>query len=114
MPITGRSLVQGAGELRHRLAIQSATETRDAIGGVTKSWATVATRWGSIRPLSGQELVSAQQASPRVSHKITIRYYSGLTPAFRLQNDSRTFNISSILNIIERDKIQVILAEQVI
>jgi len=102
-----KSLVLPAGSLRHRIAIQSASESRDSMGGVTYSWSTDDTVWGHIRPLSGKELVEAKQIDARVTHKIIIREYSSLTPSHRFQNDSRNFNISSILNIQERDKLQV-------
>ena len=103
-------LTISAGQLRHRLAVQTFSESRDSQGGVTKSWSTDSTVWGSIRPLSGKELVSAQQVDAKVTHKIEIRYYSGLDTTYRIQNDSRTFNIIQVLNLAERDKLMVILA----
>jgi len=107
-----KAMLLPAGDLRHRITIQTHTETRDAIGGVVKTWISSSKRWGSIRPLSGQELVSAKQVDPKVSHKIVIRYQEGLTTDQRLLNNSRVFNISSILNIQERDKLMVILAKE--
>ena len=38
-----------SGKLRNKLLIQSSTETRDNLGGVVQTWATVATVWGDIR-----------------------------------------------------------------
>jgi len=99
-----------AGDLRHRLAIQSYSEARDAVGGITKTWTTAITVWGSVRPMSGNELAIAKQIDERVTHKIVIRHYSSLDTTYRITHDSRTFNIVNILNLQERDKMQVITA----
>ena len=96
-----------AGMLRHRVAIQSEVNTRDAIGGVAKTWSTDATVWANIRPLSGRELIAAQQVDSRVTHEITVREYSGLNSNMRFLHESRAFNIVSVRDIDERDKLQI-------
>lgn len=102
-----------AGKLRHRIAIQSATETRDAHGGITRTWATAATRWGSIEPLRMREIFEGQQVEPRLSHMITLRHYEGLDSSYRLLLGARIFNIHSVRNIDERDhKHEVLAMEQ--
>jgi SPP1 family predicted phage head-tail adaptor len=73
-----------SGKLRRRIEIQEATETRDSHGGVIRSWSTVDTRWGSVEPLRGRELFEAQQVAPRVSVRVRMRHYPGLTTAHRL------------------------------
>jgi SPP1 family predicted phage head-tail adaptor len=64
-----------AGRLRHRLIFEESTETASPSGSgeMLKTWNEVGTRWGSVDPLSGKELFTAQQTSSRVSHRITIR-----------------------------------------
>lgn len=64
-----------AGKLRHRLIFEEATETASESGSgeMLKTWDEVGTRWGSVDPLSGKELFTAQQTSSRVSHRVTIR-----------------------------------------
>ena len=99
-----------AGVLRHRIAVQTEANARDENGGVVKSWNTAATRWGRIRPLSGRELTAAQQVDSRVTHEITLRFYDGLSPLFRLSHDSRIYNIVSVRNIDQRDKLMFIRA----
>lgn len=89
-----------AGRLRHRIAIQESTDTTDAVSGeVTVTWATLETVWGSVRPMRGTERFEAAQICPQATHKISIRYYSGLTSKHRLLHDSRIFGIESILNV---------------
>jgi len=72
------------GPLSRRIAIQRATEARDAAGGVTRTWATIATVWGKVEPLRGRELIEAQGVKSEATHKITIRWYDGLTAKDRL------------------------------
>lgn len=99
-----------AGKLRHRIDIQSAAESRDAHGAITRTWTTVATRWGSIEPIRMREIFQGQQIEPRLSHAITLRYYDGLDSSYRLQYASRIFNIHSVRNLDERDRTHEVLA----
>lgn len=74
----------GIGQLRHRVQIQAPTDTRDAFGGNTRTWATIATVWGSVEPLEGDELTEAQQVNARATVRIRIRAYPGLTSKHRI------------------------------
>lgn len=93
-----------SGPLRHRLEIQTVTETRDSYGGISQAWTTLETRWANIQPMSSRELWQAQQAQSQATHKITMRYYSGLTEKHRLKvsGGTRVFNIASVINPDER------------
>ena len=101
------------GKLRHRLALQSETQTQGATGEVTSTYATETTVWGSITPLSGRELEQAKQISEEITYKAVIRYYSGLTTEYRISHDSRTFEIVNILNNEERDEYQTLMLKEV-
>lgn len=87
-----------AGLRRHKVTIQSATEASDSYGGTTQTWATYATRWACIEPLSGREFFSAQQVNSELTSKISIDYDSitaAITPKMRVTYNSRTFRIIS-------------------
>lgn len=100
------------GPMRHRLEIQTASASPNAYGEPILTWSTVATRWGSIDPLAGRELWQARQVSPDVSHKVTLRYYAGLTPKCRLVFGSRTFEVESVLTIDERKRFMVCVCHE--
>ena len=102
-----------AGELRHEVAIQAATETRDAVGQVVQTWSTAATVRAAIWPLRGDELYRARQIHPEADSRIRIRYYSGLTTAYRLLYGSRTMNILHVANWDERGVYQDLLVREV-
>lgn len=102
-----------AGELRHSVAIQSSTESRDSYD-VDYSWATDATVRASITPLSGDETIVADQEQSTATHKIIIRNFAGLTPNHRLLFGTRVFNIVSMLNTDERNRrMQLMCTEDV-
>ncbi len=90
-----------AGKLQHRVTIQAATETASPSGAKSQVWNEYATVWAAVVPLSGRELVHAQQAQPDVTHKVTLR--SGgtvtrdlITPKHRLLYGSRVLEILSV------------------
>lgn len=92
-----------AGLLRHRVTIQTRSESFDDFGELDFSWSNSATVWASIEPLGGSELISARQAGSVVTHKITARHKSGVVPKDRITHAGRTFEISSVRNYRERD-----------
>ena len=97
-----------AGRLRHRLALQSRTEVRDAYGASTPTWATQKTVWGAIEPLSGKELFAQNQSQAEGDVRIIIRFYSDIDETWRITNDSIIYVIHSIQNHDERDAMLVL------
>jgi len=100
------------GELDKRIIIENSTEVDDGYGGKTISWATFATVWARVKPLKGFEKLRAMQIQSEVTHKITIRYRSGITTGMRVNFNSRIFNIKSSININEDDQWLEIIAEE--
>ncbi len=95
-----------AGKLRHPISIQQdAGNTKDAAGHRIANWTEISggAVWASVEPLTGRELYMAMQVQAQVTHKIKIRYVSGVTPKMRVVYGSRNFNIESVLNIEERN-----------
>lgn len=92
-----------AGSLRHSVVIQERTLTADAYGGRTEAWATFATVWANVEPLSSSEQWRAQQVQSSVSHKVTIRYLAGIDSKMRVKHGTRYLHIGSIRNVDERN-----------
>lgn len=67
-----------AGLLRHRVSLQSLAQTTGAGGGFTEVWSHVGWRHVSITPLSGDELLNAQQIVEKSSHEVGGRTYAAL------------------------------------
>jgi len=103
-----------AGKLRHRVTIQQATEARNSIGEVTRTWSALATVWANVEPLNGREFIDAQRPEVQVSHRVTMRYRSDVTPQMRVSHDSRTLNIEAVIETGERRReLQLICSEAV-
>lgn len=106
-----------AGSLRHTVAVQQATETGDGMGGFSTSWANV-TGMGAIPaaiwPLKSAERLDSMKLEEQVTHKIRIRYRSGITAKMRIywSDTAKTFNIVSIINPDERNILLEMLATE--
>ena len=64
------------GAYRHRVTVQTQTETSDGHDGFTVAWAALRARIAAmVEPLSGRDLDSARQIDPRISHRVSLRYW---------------------------------------
>lgn len=91
-----------AGRLNKRITIEEDIGTEaSSTGEHVEDFQFFANRWAEIIPLSGRELWNAQQVQPDITHKVTIRYLTGVTPKMRVAYGSRYFNILSVINVNE-------------
>ncbi len=103
-----------AGSLRHRITIQQATTTQDAYGEPVPTWATYATRWAAIVPVSGSEADVDGMETAEVRHKFRIRHTSGVRPKMRISYDSRVFEILAVIDVGERGKQMELICQEII
>jgi len=105
-----------AGRLRHKVQIEAfAGQGKDGAGGFIGTYHSPVDAWAEIKPLSGVELVRAQQLVAETTHQITIRYQSalaGLKPSSRVLFGDRTFDVRAVLNTDERNVELVMLARE--
>lgn len=97
-----------AGELRQRIIVETETMATDASGGALPTYATLATVWAKIEPMDGAEKYNAQQTSASITHKISIRWRSGITAKHRVKYGTRIFRIVSVLDMEEFGKLLVL------
>lgn len=99
------------GKMRHRVEIQTETLAADGGGGGASTWATVATVWAEVIPLSGMEALRAMQLNNPVTHEVRMRQRvipSGARLLFR----DRPLNITMAVNVDEGDRYLKILARE--
>jgi len=101
-----------AGRLRHRLELQTKTETRTSTGDVSMAWTTNSTVRGAIEPLTGREFVAASQTQNEVPVKILIRYHSTISDTWRILNNGLVYSILSIVNVDSKNKEMEIFCSQ--
>ena len=101
-----------AGSLRERVTVQQASESRNALGETVLSWATFAERWASVEGVSSREALAAGQQDVTITHRVRMRYVSGMTQSMRFSWRSRTLQIVSLLEYGNRSE-HVAICEEV-
>lgn len=94
-----------AGRLRHRVTIQQLTAgspNQKGTGEPDSAWTDVATVYADVRPLSGRQLLLAQQVSSEVTTEIEIRYRAGVTAAMRAVLGSTVYEIKAVIDPEQR------------
>lgn len=97
-------------DFRHKITIQTPARVPDGQGGWTVTYSTHIETWAKIEPLKASQIYFAQQNQHQISHKITMRYVSGLTADMRISFDSRLFEIREIRDLLERKRFQEVIA----
>jgi SPP1 family predicted phage head-tail adaptor len=75
------------GRLDRRIAIQRKTVTQSPSGQPVETWATLATRWASVKPVSGDERFSDPQLAAKQQTEFEVRHaadVASLTPMDRI------------------------------
>jgi SPP1 family predicted phage head-tail adaptor len=95
------------GDLNRRLVLEAPVETDDGAGGVTRSYATAATVWASITPVSAKDSVVAQALGDTVTHRIVIRPGPTLTTQHRFRDGTRLFYVATVREREDRRFLEV-------
>lgn len=88
--------------MHDRVTLQDEVPAKGDLGGEQMAWVDEATVWAAVDPLRGKEFFAAQQVNSEVSHQVTIRYRTGVTPKKRLLWDGRVLEITAVLPSKER------------
>ena len=99
------------GKMRERVTVQQATERRNSLGETTLEWATYAERWASVEGVTAREALGAGQLEVSITHRVRLRYVSGLTQQMRLVWRGRTLEIVSLLEHNNRSEHELVCQE---
>lgn len=91
---------KGAGQLRHRVQLQSAVVVTDSLGGRTQTWGTYATVWGAI---DEQPFVQGNE-NPELNTLISIRFREGVQAKQRAIAKGNTYAVIAVQNPEQRDR----------
>jgi SPP1 family predicted phage head-tail adaptor len=100
------------GEMRKRITIQQADDTRTAAGETLDTPITVTQAWAKISPLSGREAWIAKEQQDTTSHKINMRYQPGITSKMRAVYQNRIFNFTDVRDLEEMHEELEIMATE--
>ena len=102
------------GPLRKQISLQSKGTTADSYGQPTETFTEYTVVWGGINPISGTEIMNAQQQSGEITHKVIIRHNTSISITDRAIFESRTFEILFVRNVQERNHFQELLCKEVV
>lgn len=101
-----------AGKLRHRITLQTATET-NVDGNPVKSWSSVGTFWAFVQPISGSEsTTSSKQVQADTTHNVTMRCVAAINSGDRFLFGSRVLQIVSVVNEDELNSVLKIICKE--
>lgn len=95
-----------AGKLRTPVQFQRAARTPDGAGGATLSWQAIAgapTR-AHVKSLSGSERFASARVEATATHRLTVRYFAGLTEADAVVFAGKRANVRFIDNVEQRNR----------
>jgi len=84
---------------RHKIVIQTPTESLDDYGEVTESWDTHLTVWASKENVSAGEAFEAGSVVETNTFIFECYYASTVTTDMRISYDSRFFDIEAVENV---------------
>lgn len=95
-----------SGMLRTNVEFQRATKSSDGAGGYTETWAAIADAptKAHVKSLSGMERFMSDRIEAHNGKRVTVRYFSGLLEADRVEIGGRAHNIRHIDNVEERSR----------
>jgi SPP1 family predicted phage head-tail adaptor len=93
--------------------VQTPTESANGIGEPILTWSDFATRWIAIVPLTGNEQMTAMAQEGSVTHRIRMRYTTGMKPKMRLISKGRTFEVMSVVERGRREEHELMVTEVV-
>ena len=88
------------GKLRHRVTVQRPTQSKNAAGGVTVTYADECKRWAFVKPMTGREIMRAQQTIALMPYDVELnRAVPGMTPDWRFVWDGKNLNVKNIADV---------------
>lgn len=84
------------GALRSELSLQACTTVPDGMGGHTQSWSEIATVFGRVEPVSATAIYGPDQTVETVTHRVTLRWRSGVAAGMRFARQGRNFDIVTV------------------
>lgn len=90
------------GRMRHRVTLEAEVTAPNPFGEQVPSWQAEAVVWASVEPLSGREVLQADQLQSQVTHRVWIRWRQGVEANKRFRHRGRALNILSVHDRDER------------
>lgn len=96
-----------AGKLNRPILIKKPQDTKDNLGGQTRTWVDQAYMRAAIEPMTGKEILYGDQRQSAIGVKITVRYHLPLPEAaWRVYdlNGNDVYDINAVSDIKSQHK----------
>jgi SPP1 family predicted phage head-tail adaptor len=101
-----------AGDLRERITVLAYRETKNAMGEMVPVYdETFAEVWASVQGVTAREFLLAGQQQTEISHRVRMRFLTGLTQRMRVVWRGRTLEIVSLLEHANRSEHELLCQE---
>lgn len=101
-----------AGNLKHSIIIERYILTKNDFGESIEKWSTLFSTRAEIKPFTGREYFASSMKISEMTHKITFRYSLEVKTSDRILFNGKVFDITSIANIRETNRVIEILATE--
>lgn len=101
------------GALRSEFALEQCLTTPDAFGGHSESWIELATVFAKVEPITARSVFGADQTLESATHRVTLRWRSGLASGMRFRRDLRVLHIVTVHDPDETQRYLVCGAKEV-
>jgi SPP1 family predicted phage head-tail adaptor len=85
--------MEAAGALRDRITIRRRVESRDATGGLDRTWTTLAEIWAQVISINGREEMIGNVLQGISTFQVTIRYRNDLKASDQILWNGRELNV---------------------
>lgn len=91
------------GKMRHRIEIQTYSNTKNEIGELTKGWVTYKTLWAEKKQLRGSNTTTGDKEGIEYTYRFKVRYRTDLDESMRIVHKGIVYDIKHINPIQEID-----------
>ncbi len=92
------------GRMNKRISVYGYVDEMNELKQSRKVMKKIKTVWASFNPVRGREYYDAQKLREEVTYKCYIRYMPGITADMYLKYKNVTYNITSVINVNNEDK----------
>ena len=101
-----------AGKLRERVTVQIASGSTNTLGETVLTWGNSTAVWASVEGVSAREAIEFGKQEVTATHRVRMRYVSGLTQNMRFAWRNRTLEIVRLLEHGNRSEHEAICVER--
>lgn len=101
-----------ATELRHRVTIQTLTQTADGQGGFTDAWADTQTVWAAVYPMSASQRLDYNTVGVDANIVVKVRGRISIGEKQRIKFGTRLFEVQTVEDAQERGFVKYVICNE--